>query len=90
MLGRAATVRVMPSVIPRAALSALPDYAAGRPPQPVEGLEAFKLSSNENPWGPVPAAQEAIAQAVQRMHRYPDPTAAPLRERSMALVLGER
>lgn len=81
MLGRAATVRAMPSVIPRAALSALPDYAAGRPPQPVEGLEAFKLSSNENPWGPVPAAQEAIAQVAQRMHRYPDPTAATLRER---------
>lgn len=71
----------MSSVAPRAALSALPDYAAGRPPQAVEGLEAFKLSSNENPWGPVPAAQEAIARAAQRMHRYPDPTAAPLRER---------
>ena len=81
MLGRAATVRVMSSVTPRAALSALPDYAAGRPPQPVDGLEAFKLSSNENPWGPVPAAQEAIAYAAQRMHRDPDPTAAPLRER---------
>ena len=53
MLGRAATVRVMSSVTPRAALSALPDYAAGRPPQPVEGLEAFKLSSNENPHAPV-------------------------------------
>lgn len=71
----------MSSVTPRAALSTLPAYIAGQPPQAVEGLEAFKLSSNENPWGPVPAAQEAIVEAAQRMHRYPDPTAAPLRER---------
>ncbi|WP_144791017.1 histidinol-phosphate transaminase [Kocuria palustris] len=71
----------MSAVTPRAALSALPAYAAGKPPQPVEGLEAFKLSSNENPWGPVPAARDAIAEAAGRMHRYPDPTASALRER---------
>lgn len=71
----------MSSVTPRPVLAELPDYAAGKPPQPIEGLEAYKMSSNENPWGPVEAAQEAIAQAASRMHRYPDPTAAPLRER---------
>lgn len=71
----------MSPATPRAALSSLPAYVAGKPPAAVEGLDAYKLSSNENPWGPVEAAREAIAEAAQRVHRYPDPVATPLRER---------
>lgn len=41
---------------------------------------AYKLSSNENPWGPVQAAQQAIADAAAAMHRYPDPASLRLRE----------
>lgn len=71
----------MSPVVPRAALASLPAYVAGQPPTAVEGLEAYKLSSNENPWGPVDAARAAIAEAAQRVHRYPDPAATPLRGR---------
>lgn len=65
-------------VRPRPALDALPAYAAGKPPVPAEGLTPYKLSSNENPLGPVPAATRAVAD-VETLHRYPDPTASALR-----------
>ncbi|GFZ79364.1 histidinol-phosphate transaminase [Nesterenkonia alkaliphila] len=68
-----------PGVIaPRPAVAALPSYAAGKPPKAAEGLTPFKLSSNENPLGPVPAAAEAAA-AVQSLHRYPNPAGEALR-----------
>ncbi|NHU85086.1 histidinol-phosphate transaminase [Kocuria sp. JC486] len=69
----------MSPIRPRTALGALPAYAAGKPPTPVEGLTPYKLSSNENPWGPVPAAQQAIAEAAAGVHRYPDPATVKLR-----------
>ncbi|NLS09150.1 histidinol-phosphate transaminase [Nesterenkonia sp. MY13] len=63
---------------PREAIAALPTYAAGKPPVPAEGLTPYKLSSNENPLGPVPAAAAAAAEA-QALHRYPNPGAEVLR-----------
>lgn len=49
------------------------------PGKPLEELEreygitgSIKLASNENPWGPSPAAVEAIKQAASNLHRYPD------------------
>jgi histidinol-phosphate aminotransferase len=39
----------------------------------------FKLSSNESPIGPSPAALAAFAAASQHMHLYPDGSAAALR-----------
>ena len=45
--------------------------------------DAFKLSSNENPYPPLPSVLEAIAESA--VNRYPDGSAAGLRE-----VLGER
>ncbi|GEO92895.1 aminotransferase [Kocuria flava] len=72
-----------PALRPRPALTRLPRYAAGRPPVVVEGLTAYKLSSNENPFGPVPAVREAIAR-WDGVNRYPETTSAALRE-----VLGE-
>lgn len=65
-------------VTPRETLKTLPAYAAGKPPTPAEGLTPYKLSSNENPLGPVPAVAEAIA-GVDTLHRYPNPTAESLR-----------
>ena len=41
--------------------------------------EVLKLSSNENPFGPSPAAVEAIAGAAAAMHRYPSTDHASLR-----------
>lgn len=42
--------------------------------------DVLKLSSNENPLGPVPAALDAVAQAAADMHRYPSTDHAALRE----------
>ncbi|MDF1477672.1 histidinol-phosphate transaminase [Leifsonia sp. H3M29-4] len=41
--------------------------------------DAFKLSSNENPFPPIPAVLEAIAASA--INRYPEGSAAALRER---------
>lgn len=68
------------SISPRPVLDTLPAYAAGKPPAAVEGLVAYKLASNENPYGPVPAVRETIA-AFDAISRYPDPLATLLRER---------
>ncbi|GAA1818319.1 histidinol-phosphate transaminase [Nesterenkonia flava] len=63
---------------PRKAIASLPVYAAGKPPAPADGLTPYKLSSNENPLGPVPAVTQALA-AVDTLHRYPNPGAEKLR-----------
>jgi histidinol-phosphate aminotransferase len=39
------------------------------------------LASNESPYPPLAAVQEAIAAALPTLHRYPDPTNAVLRKR---------
>lgn len=72
------TRSVADTVTPRPALSLLPTYAAGKPPRPAEGLTPYKLSSNENPLGPVPSVERAIA-SVDTVHRYPNPGAEQLR-----------
>jgi histidinol-phosphate aminotransferase len=66
-----AQVRLRPEI------AALPPYRQGRP-APANG---FKLSSNENPWPPVPAVERAIAAAAAEVNRYPDATALALREK---------
>lgn len=40
----------------------------------------IKLSSNENPWGPSPAAVAAFEAAAKSLHRYPDGGHVELRE----------
>lgn len=42
--------------------------------------DAVKLSSNENPLGPSPAAVQAAAEAVAQSHIYPDGASRDLRE----------
>ncbi|MCU1414777.1 MAG: Aminotransferase, partial [Microbacteriaceae bacterium] len=63
----------------RADITALAAYRQGKP----AADDAFKLSSNENPFEPIPAVLDAIAQSS--INRYPDAVALELRER-----LGER
>jgi histidinol-phosphate aminotransferase len=45
----------------------------------IPGLRGFKLSSNENPFEPLPEVLQAASRALQ-LHRYSEPTALPLRE----------
>lgn len=66
-------------ITPRAALGRLPAYAAGKPASEVPGLVAYKLASNENPFGAVPAVREALA-SFDAFNRYPDPAATAVRE----------
>lgn len=50
-------------------------YSQGR----AAAEDAFKLSSNENPYAPLPSVLDAIARSS--INRYPDSSAAALRER---------
>lgn len=59
-------------------MAQLPTYKAGKKAAPVDGLTAFKLSSNENPMDPLPGILSVIAQAATEVHRYPDPLVTEL------------
>lgn len=48
-------------------IQALPQY--GGLPMPIDG--PIRLSSNENPYGPSPAARKAMAEAIAGSNRYP-------------------
>lgn len=61
----------------RPEIAALPAYRQGRP-APADG---FKLSSNENPFDPLPSVRQAVADAAAGINRYPDASALTLRER---------
>ena len=63
-------VRIRPEI------AALPSYKQGRQ----AGADAFKLSSNENPFAPLPSVVAAI-QAATGVNRYPDASSPRLRAR---------
>ena len=65
-----------PPVRLRPEIAALPAYRQGRP----AASGGYKLSSNENPFPPLPGLLEAVAHAHE-INRYPDSAAVPLRER---------
>ena len=62
----------MTSPQPRPNVLAIPAYVAGKPPVAREGLTSYKLSSNENPYPPLPGVLEAATEAAAQMNRYPD------------------
>ena len=57
---------------PRPNVARIPTYVAGKPPAPRDDLTVYKLSSNENPYPPLPGVVEAATAAAGRMNRYPD------------------
>jgi len=61
-----------PTPRPRATVATIPAYVPGKPPVPREGLTTYKLSSNENPYPPLPGVLDAVARAAGQMNRYPD------------------
>jgi histidinol-phosphate aminotransferase len=65
------------------AVEGLVPYEPGKPVEEVQrelGLErVIKLASNEGPYGPVPAALEALERAARELNRYPDGGAYRLR-----------
>ena len=67
----ALSVRLRPEIV------AVPAYKQGRP-APADG---FKLSSNENPYPPLPSVVEAVAATLADLNRYPNAGGADLRQR---------
>jgi histidinol-phosphate aminotransferase len=65
------------------ALRDIVPYEPGKPVEEVQrelGIErVVKLASNEGPYGPFPAALEAMARAAEELNRYPDGGAYRLR-----------
>jgi histidinol-phosphate aminotransferase len=64
----------------RPEIAALPAYKQGRP----AAAGGYKLSSNENPFPPLPGVLEAVIAAAAEVNRYPDGSAAAVRERLAA------
>ncbi len=56
----------------REALAAVPPYKAGKPAAAREGVTVYKISSNENPYPPLPSVLKVVADAAMQMNRYPD------------------
>lgn len=56
----------------RGTLDGIPAYKAGQPPKIVDGVTAYKLSSNENHHDPLPSVLKAAERALEELHRYPD------------------
>ncbi|QDY77785.1 histidinol-phosphate transaminase [Streptomyces qinzhouensis] len=55
----------------RAELDGIPTYKPGRPAA-ADGPVAYKLSSNENPYPPLPGVLESAVAAAHNFNRYPD------------------
>ena len=64
---------------PRASVLGIAPYVPGRASAGGTGKQ-HKLSSNENPLGPSPAARAAFLEAASALERYPDGGATLLRE----------
>ncbi|MHB9852268.1 histidinol-phosphate transaminase [Streptomyces sp. Tue6028] len=55
----------------RAELEGIPTYKPGKPAA-ADGPVAYKLSSNENPYPPLPGVMESLLTASGSFNRYPD------------------
>jgi len=64
----------------RPALGTIPTYKPGKPPTPRAGIATYKLSSNENPYPPLPSVLLAVEDTAAQLNRYPDMGASVLYE----------
>jgi len=71
----------------RDTLAAVPAYKPGKPAVAREGVTAYKISSNENPYPPLPSVLQVVADAAMAMNRYPDMAVTELTD-AMAQRLG--
>jgi histidinol-phosphate aminotransferase len=56
----------------RAALEGIPSYKPGRAATAKDGAPAYKLSSNENPYPPLPSVLDTVRESASTFNRYPD------------------
>jgi histidinol-phosphate aminotransferase len=61
-----------PSPRLRTALEGIPTYKPGRAAAAGDGAPAYKLSSNENPYPPLPSVLRTVQDASATFNRYPD------------------
>ncbi|MBY0407121.1 MAG: histidinol-phosphate transaminase [Rickettsiales bacterium] len=64
---------------PKPGILGIAPYVGGKS-KAKEGVKVVKLSSNETPLGPSPKALKAFEEHARYLHRYPDGSAALLRE----------
>ena len=64
----------------RRELAGIPKYRAGARPPALPGVVPYKLSSNENPYPPLPGVLAAVSAVVGDLARYPDPASTELVE----------
>jgi histidinol-phosphate aminotransferase len=64
----------------RSALDGIPAYKPGRPATAQAGRPAYKLSSNENPYPPLPSVLATVRAETESLNRYPDMFATGLTE----------
>ena len=62
----------MTSPQPRPSIAQIPPYVAGKPPAPRADLTTYKLSSNENPYPPLPSVLATVREGAESFNRYPD------------------
>ncbi|MEQ6897197.1 histidinol-phosphate transaminase [Microbacterium sp. KR10-403] len=62
-------------------LDAVPAYRQGRSVAAGDEETVFKISSNENPYPPLPSVRSAVAATLERMNRYPESAASALTAR---------
>ncbi|MCK0151822.1 histidinol-phosphate transaminase [Marivita sp. S6314] len=68
----------MTQITPQPGIMDIALYVGGK--SHIDGVSnVVKLSSNENPFGPSPLAQDAVRRAVLELHRYPSTDHASLR-----------
>jgi histidinol-phosphate aminotransferase len=68
----------MPKIQPQPGIMDIKLYQAGSS-HAIGAENTVKLSSNENPFGPSPAAIEALCKTAHMLHRYPSTDHLPLR-----------
>lgn len=71
-------------VLQRPVMNDLPVYKQGAAP---EGPDSFKLSSNENPFGPLPSVVDAVASRLGLINTYPAISAPELTD-ALSVRLG--
>ncbi|QGN59529.1 histidinol-phosphate transaminase [Nostocoides sp. HKS02] len=71
----------------RTALDQVPAYVPGKPAAAPEGVTAYKISSNENPYPPLPSVLKVVQEAARAINRYPDMAVTELTQ-ALADALG--
>ena len=66
--------------VPKPGILEIAPYTPGKSPVPAAGRKVYKLSANETPFGPSPAAMEVYRAAAAHLEDYPEGTSRVLRE----------